>query len=328
VQALHDATLGRAVPTNQITEKELQSQENSDSSQQSFVLVGKTMDLTLFGATRALDICIGSAWSLHQRRRKAARKWTRLETLISNLADAGVFSLSACVVMWAWFYLPERLPRSYNKWIGQAAQVDSRLIEALRQARRGEWVYGKDTGQAHILGSMCKDYGWPVEWGDPEKTIPIPCEMVHMGVGHSCEKHAASRFLKAFRFALATYLPLQLAMRLRAPSRENALQGVKEAARSSAFLGSFVSLFYYSVCLSRTRLGPKALGDRVSPMMWDSGLCVAAGCMMCGWSILIEKARRRQEIAFFVAPRAAATLLPRRYEEKVRREMSISGSAY
>jgi hypothetical protein len=50
--------------------------------------------------------------------------------------------------------------------------------------------------------------------------------------------------------------------------------------------------------------------------------------MMCGWSILIEKARRRQEIAFFVAPRAAATLLPRRYEEKVRREMSISGSAY
>lgn len=294
--------------------------QSSQSSQPSFVLVGKTMDLTLFGVTRAIDICVGEAWTRHKHRRKATRKWTKAESLVSNLADASVFAFSASVVMWAWFYLPERLPRSYNKWIEEAAQVDNRLIEALRRARRGEWVYGKNTGQANLLSGMCEDYGWPVEWGDPAKTIPIPCEMVHMGTGHSCEKHALSRFIKAFRFALATYLPLQLAMRLRAPSTSSALKGLKEAARSSAFLGSFVSLFYYGVCLSRTRLGPKVLGhDRVTPMMWDSGLCVAAGCMMCGWSILVEKSRRRQEIAFFVAPRAAATLLPRRYEEKVSR---------
>ena len=169
---------------------------------------------------------------------------------------------------------------------------------------------------------MCKDFVWPLELGDPAKTVPIPCEMVHMGVGPSCERHALSRFLRAFRFALATYLPLQLALRAQAPSKENALIGLKEAARSSAFLGSFISLFYYSVCLARTRLGPKVLSEKiVTRMMWDSGLCVAAGCMMCGWSILIEKARRQQEIAFFVAPRAAATLLPRRYEQKVCRSL-------
>jgi hypothetical protein len=44
---------------------------------------------------------------------------------------------------------PERLPRAYEKWIGEAAQVDSRLIEALRRVRRGVFVYsrthGKDT---------------------------------------------------------------------------------------------------------------------------------------------------------------------------------------
>ncbi|KAL1883662.1 Cytochrome c oxidase assembly protein cox11, mitochondrial [Paecilomyces lecythidis] len=51
-------------------------------------------------------------------------------------------------------------------------------------------------------------------------------------------------------------------------------------------------------------------------MMWDSGLCVGAGCLLCGWSVLVEGARRRQELALFVAPRAAATLLPRRYEKK------------
>ena len=36
--------------------------------------------------------------------------------------------------------------------------------------------------------------------------------------------------------------------------------------------------------------------------------------MLCGWSILVEAPGRRGEIAFFVAPRALATLLPRVYE--------------
>lgn len=45
--------------------------------------------------------------------------------------------------------------------------------------------------------------------------------------------------------------------------------------------------------------------------------------MMCGWSILVEAEKRRQEIALFVAPRAAATLLPRRYEQKVSRPSSL-----
>jgi hypothetical protein len=320
IRRIEVASMSKDASKTLAADKGLQAQDASQTGQPSFVLVGKTMDLTLFGVTRALDICVGEAWSRHRVRRIAARKWTKIESTMSKLADASVFSASVCIIMWAWFYMPERLPRTYNKWIGEAAQVDNRLIEALRRARRGEWIYGKDTGQADLLGSMCEDYGWPIEWGDPATTIPIPCEMVHMGTGPTCEKHCLSRFYKAFRFALATYLPLQLVMRLRAPSMGSALQGLKEAARSSAFLGSFISLFYYSVCLARTRLGPRVFSrDRVTPMMWDSGLCIAAGCMMCGWSILIEKARRRQEIAFFVAPRAAATLLPRRYEEKVTR---------
>ncbi|KAL8820860.1 MAG: hypothetical protein Q9223_001016 [Gallowayella weberi] len=91
----------------------------------------------------------------------------------------------------------------------------------------------------------------------------------------------------------------------------------KAALRSSAFLASFISLFYYGVCLSRTQLGPRLVSPKViSPMMWDQGLCVCAGCVLCGWSILIETKRRRQEVALFVAPRAAATLLPRQYEVK------------
>ncbi|KAI9767163.1 MAG: hypothetical protein M1839_004618 [Geoglossum umbratile] len=280
-------------------------------------LAGRTMDLTLYAVTRALDVVVGELWSSRKARRTAAGRWTRLESLIGHTADAGVFALSSGLVMWAWFYLPDRLPRAYNKWIREAAQVDGRLIEALRRVRRGDFVYGRETGQAPLLQSMCEDHGWPLEWGDPTKTIPIPCEMVHMGVGPSCELHAAGRFAKAFKFALATYLPLNILMRIRSPSGDAFVQAFRDAVRSSAFLGAFVSSFYYSVCLSRTRLGPRMVSyDTITPLMWDGGLCVGAGCALCGWSILIEAAKRRQEVAFFVAPRAAAALLPRRYESK------------
>ncbi|KXG50563.1 uncharacterized protein PGRI_070540 [Penicillium griseofulvum] len=281
-------------------------------------LAGRTMDLTIYMVTRAVDAVACVAWGRWSRRRRAQNRWTTVESLVPGFADAAVFATSASVVMWAWFYLPERLPKSYEKWIREAAQVDSRLIEALRHVRRGVFVYGKDTGQAPLLQSMCKDYNWPEVWGDPAKVAPIPCEMVHMGCGPSCEKHALYRFAITFKFACATYIPLQIVFRLRRMKSATALRrALSDAAQSSAFLASFVSLFYYGVCLARTRLGPKIFNAKtVTPMMWDSGLCVGAGCLMCGWSILVEKARKRQELALFVAPRAAATVLPRLYDKK------------
>lgn len=90
---------------------------------------------------------------------------------------------------------------------------------------------------------------------------------------------------------------------------------VKSASLSSSFLATFISLFYYGVCLARTRLGPR-LFPSVSPQAWDSGLCVLAGCLACGWSILLEEPARRYEIAQFMAPRAMATLLPRVYDRR------------
>ncbi|KAL5363526.1 hypothetical protein BJX96DRAFT_167550 [Aspergillus floccosus] len=282
-------------------------------------LAGRTMDLTLFTLTRAVDLIACILWARWRGWRKSRGSWTKAESVAPKIADAGVFAASAAIVMWAWFYLPERLPRSYEKWIGEVAKVDNRLIEALRRARRGTFVYGKDTGQAPLLQSMCKDYGWPSKWGDPKQTVPIPCEMVHMGCGPNCEKHAAFRFAKTFIFACATYIPLQIAFRLRGmKSLASLRRAMSDASRTSAFLASFVSLFYYGVCLSRTRIGPKVFDkETVTPLMWDSGLCVGAGCFMCGWSILVESARKRQEVALFVAPRAAATVLPRYYDKKV-----------
>lgn len=225
-----------------------------------------------------------------------------------------MFAVSSGLIMWTWFYDPLRLPRAYNKWITSAAAVDNRLIEALRRCRAGTLQYGKDTGQAPLLQGMCADFSWPLAWGDPAVSVPFPCEMVHMGVGPSCERHLASRFVRSFKWAMATYLPLNIFLVARKPNGKALTGAFLSSIRSSTFLGTFIALFYYGVCLARSRVGPRILGTHNSSRQaMDSGICVATGCFLCGWSILIEGAGRRKDMALFVAPRALATLLPRRY---------------
>ncbi|KAK7179267.1 hypothetical protein DPSP01_003481 [Paraphaeosphaeria sporulosa] len=282
-------------------------------------LAGKTMDLTLFAAIRAGDVLISQACNRLPS--------SRAGQVVSRSTPTVLFCFSAATVMHAWFYSPSRLPQTYNRWISAAANLDHRLLLALRHARYGTWIYGKDTGMASLLGSMCRDYGLAEELGDPAKTIPIPCELVHMGCGRSCEKHALSRFWRGWVFAARMYAPLQFIVlarhvkrtgrtgdRLVGLNRSVVSKALVDTTRSSAFLGAFIAFFYYGVCLSRTRLGPKLFTLKtVTPQMWDSGLCVLGGCLLCGASILVEQPRKQLEILFFVLPRAAATWFPRRY---------------
>jgi hypothetical protein len=278
---------------------------------------GRTLDLTVLASVRAFETLVHRTW-----RSQSGHLPATLAGAISSAADPALFIASTAVIMWNWFYHPARLPPSYNRWISSAAAVDPGLIECLRAARAGTFLYGHRTGPANnILLPMCAEHGWPAEWGDPEFVRGIPCEVVHSGAGPSCHVHAAWRFMRAFRFSMAMYLPLQLVLKLRNPAalrRAPAARlgsAVREAARSSAFLGGFIGAFYYAVCAARTLIGPKLFSEeQVSRQDWDSGLCVAAGCGACGWSVLIEKAQRRQELALFVAPRALATVLPRKYE--------------
>jgi hypothetical protein len=282
-------------------------------------LAGRTIDLTLFAVVRALDVAINSVTI-------SLKPQSRLRKSASKL-PAPLFCFSAATVMWAWFYSPSRLPKSYNAWISAAAELDHRLILALRHARYGTFQYGKDTGMAPLLESMARDYGMPEEAGDPAKTIPVPCELVHMGCGKSCEKHALWRFWRGWVFAAKMYFPLQLFVlarhlkktsqpghRLAGLNQQLVVTAVKDATRRSSFLGAFIAFFYYGVCLSRTRVGPKVFSSKiVTPQMWDSGLCVLSGCLLCGLSVLFEESKRRLEIVLFVLPRAAATWFPRRY---------------
>lgn len=252
------------------------------------------------------------------------------EQFITHMTDPIVFVSSCALIMWAWFYYPEKLPGGYDRWITSAALVDQRLIEALRRCRTGELVYGKETGQAELLGSMCKDYGLPEIWGNPAKSAPFPCELVHMGCGPSCEYHAVNRFVKSWKWSMFTYLPLAMMMQLRKPSKKGIVRAFLSASRSSAFLATYITLFYYGVCLGRTRVGPRILGThRDARQQMDSGVCVGTGCALCGWSILVETVSRRKDMALFVAPRALSTVVARQYplEKEWRETLAFAASS-
>ena len=72
---------------------------------------GRTLDLTLWTAARAIDIIIGDLWMRWKKRRLQSGRWSRAEGRIGKLADTIAFSVTAGTVMFAWFYLPEQLPR-------------------------------------------------------------------------------------------------------------------------------------------------------------------------------------------------------------------------
>jgi hypothetical protein len=298
-------------------------------------LAGKTTDFTLFATTRALSVLTLTLWNRTQSSRyHPTHTKPKLANLLTRIADPAIFSLSAAIIMHAWLYTPTRLPRNYNHWIQKAANIDPRFLQVLRLAKTGDWKYGVDNGPPNkLLRGVAKDLGLPEEWGDPAITVPIKCDLVHSGCGPSCELHAIWRLYRAWLLGMEMYLPLQLILRLiRRPTLNSLFKALASASRSAAFLGAFISLFYYGVCLARTRLGPFLLPPTnkkwsISPQMWDGGLCILSGCMLCGWSILVETPGRRGEVAFFVAPRALATLLPRVYDARYRWREGVAFAA-
>lgn len=222
-----------------------------------------------------------------------------------------MFWLSSWRVMWCWFYLPTRLPPSYNRWILALARMDPALLDILRLIRSGEYVYGKapSTEVAVLCAGIAGKMGREAGMVNPAGIRRLDCGFVHGRYDGACEVHSAKRWVYALVDALKIYLPVhfvpQVLFNLRALARApGAVFGhtLMAAGRSSTFLATFVATIYASVCLVRTRI-PK-LFPGVDPIVWDDGLCAGLGCMLCGLSILIESKRRRREMSLFVTTRA------------------------
>ena len=64
----------------------------------------RTVDLTLAALVRAIDVVVQNLW----RKRPPT---SRGEGLLKKEADTIVFAVSCTIIMFAWFYTPERLPK-------------------------------------------------------------------------------------------------------------------------------------------------------------------------------------------------------------------------
>jgi len=234
------------------------------------------------------------------------------------MCDAIVFALSCSKIMHCWFYSPSSLPPAYTQWITRLANMDTRLLEALRLLKSGKWSYGSMVNR-ELLMNMSKDIGLPPNWGDPSQQKKIPCQLIHSNLAVSCEGNAFIRWLRAFKQSLAIYLPVHILpmlmfnlRNLRKDPTPTLIKTLLGALRSATFLSTFVASIWYAVCLTRTRIGPKLFPNLPNHNMLDNKVALI-GCLVCGISILIESKRRRSEMALYVLPRALYAFLDEIY---------------
>ncbi|GAA5834298.1 hypothetical protein JCM9279_004276 [Rhodotorula babjevae] len=274
-----------------------------------------TLDLTLFVLVRGVDTL---ARLVYERAPPARGRAAPLLRFIADHCETLVFWAASSKIMHAWFYSPELLPPSYSKWILQLARMDPRLLQLLRYARAGRFVYGKqpDGEVLEMCTAIAKHAGKDSSLVNPALIERLDCSFVHgrLGVG-SCEQNALKRWARAFLDCLLIYLPVHaippllfnFRRLLRTPT-SSLLRILLAASRSSAFLATFVASVYFGVCMTRTRL-PQLARGAIAQQPLDAGWCVLVGCAMCGASVLIENKRRRREMALYCAPRALYAIL-------------------
>lgn len=264
-----------------------------------------SLDLTLLVATRGLDTLLSSALSSALSLSPSTLSLRDL----SQVGDGLLFVASSTLIMFLWFFHPKRLPPAYRNWITSAAEMDNGVVQALKSLKEGHTRYGTESD---VLYDYADRLGQPRDKVSFVKNQPLSCESVHAFTTKSCELHAMYRFLRGFKFAFKLYGTLNLIMLLipkkqvSMPSR--LLRALTATIRSSCFLGSFIALCWYGVCLGRTRLFP-VLFPRVPKTRWDDTICVALGSFLSGFSCFVDLPQRRKELALFVAPRAVGTLI-------------------
>merc|ERR1719285_1373890 len=246
----------------------------------------------------------------------------RLPLLMPSLFqhwDTAIFALSSFEIMYDWFYYPECLPKTYVKWITWMANMVPEMVQVLRMAHRGEIVYGKPT---RVLKKYCRQHGLDPAIATFERKLP--CNVVHPG--WTCAGNAWHRWIRGFLQAFfLVYAPLQIASRavMKGPRSfldlKEWLLSIRGAVWSSAFLGTFISTFWATICILRKDF---LLGKRA-----DTTIGIATGAALCGFSILLDFKSRRKFFAMYVLPRALLSFVAR-YKISIVSEDTVKIAVY
>lgn len=180
------------------------SSAQTDPSSDELGTASPTIDLSLFALVRAMDtfvrvvpLLLASRVSLRgtavgpsagmkldtaRNHLNIAQRQTRTSLPVQLLQSMGrfgkeqaeglTFVVACAIIMYNWFYHPERLPPTYVKWISNLASMDHRLLEALRCIRNSKphhLQYGdrkSEPAAIDLLGSLADSMGHPYGWGD------------------------------------------------------------------------------------------------------------------------------------------------------------------
>ncbi|CDU23497.1 uncharacterized protein SPSC_02126 [Sporisorium scitamineum] len=194
---------------------------------------------------------------------------------------------------------PTRLPNT-------AAEARTMIAQARAAKAAGALTEAADKGPnpGYVLNGATGPRGRGEMGG-------MPCELVHCGTGGgNCYKNALYRWIRGWRMSMAIYFPVHLLPRLLFNPRgflssplPNLIKVLTGAARSAAFLATYIVGNWLPICLARSALLPR-LFPSVPFNFWDAGLGPGLGSVACGLSIFIEEKRKRAEMALYVAPRA------------------------
>lgn len=259
----------------------------------------KRVDIMMTLLVRSIDCLV-------QDRLREMKQGNRVERLLYAHHSTALFVLSAWEIMFAWFYHPTSLPRTYRQWISRLANLDNDLLEVLRHFYNGRLQYDKITGYGleRTLEKYCMSHGLDPNYGDPSLGFQPCSNIVHPGL--TCLKNTRARYVRGFSQALGLYIPVyfipMLISRWLRPSdgswRSSLLHVGASASRSAAFIATFIGTIWATICFSRNWTHNETLGPRL-------------GSFLCGLSILLEKPERRHELALYCLPRALYSIAKR-----------------
>ena len=223
-----------------------------------------------------------------------------LESFVGAHGDVLMFALSSAQVMYAYVMRPETLDPGFWNFIVRAGPIDKETLGAVRAQCNGSPVDLRHLAQYAVPG---KD---PKGWTTGERLPCVPCVIMHRDTGCAmCASHAvaasADTFRKCFPFYLSIHLVpfcvLNAAKALRNPVG-TVMTATGSTIRSTTFISAFVGSYMASICGLRWLRGGKE----------HRAAYYAAG-IVAGSMLFIEKKSRRGELALYLLPRAADSLV-------------------
>ncbi|KDN45295.1 hypothetical protein K437DRAFT_256639 [Tilletiaria anomala UBC 951] len=211
------------------------TEANSRSRPKRKATPSPTIDFTLFALVRGLDTFVrvllfllagGAAASGADSQTAGVRKILRVSgkgkadsgtnallarmsrkvgNLVVNQVEGLIFVVCCAEIMFSWFYYPERLPPTYNKWITNLAAMDQRLLTILRCRRFSKpyyWCYGDPNvspAGIDLCSSLSESLGHPYQWGDVTRLPSTSAEAKRMlQAAHAKNKQIAETEGKEF----------------------------------------------------------------------------------------------------------------------------------